>query len=424
MYILITLLFAALVGVGVYAGFLWQGKKNETEARKNAEDEAEKWRTEHESRASKIAELEADLKNAKETAGDSITQVKNAMKDEFKNLSQEILEEKRKKFDEQSGELLTPVREDLKAFQKRINEIHEQSIRDRSALVQQIEDLQKNAQQYGKSADSLALAIKGDSKTQGDWGEVQLEQLLQKSGLRKGEEYEAQPSVRGENGATLRPDFKINLPDNKHLIVDSKVSLRDYEEFCNADNDEQKKTALAKHIKAVKDHVNGLSGKHYANVQGINAPDFVFLFMCLEPALMTALHKEPELFKHAYEKNIVLCSPTTLMAIMRTVERIWRVERQNKNAEEIAKQGAKIYDKLSGFLGSMEDVGKALEKAQTSYDKANNQLKDGSGNLVRQVEKLKTLGALPNKQIPESYATQNDDSENDDANNINLPPLS
>ena len=425
MGIFTTLLVAVLAGVSVFAGLLWRAKNSETEARKKAEAEAEEWRKQHELRAGDIASLETELKNSRTAADESINQVKQAMRDEFKNLSQEVLDEKRKKFDEESSVVLKPVRDELAAFQKRLNEIHGEDIKERSALSQQIQTLKENAEQYGKSADNLALALKGDSKTQGDWGEIQLETLLQHSGLRKGEEYEAQPSTRGENGEVLRPDFKINLPDNKHLVVDSKVSLRDYDDFCQAEDKDGKDAALARHVKAVKNHVNGLSGKHYASAQGINAPDFVFLFMHLEPALMLALHAEPRLFQFAYEKNIILCSPTNLMAIMRTVERIWRVERQNKNAEEIAKQGGKIYDKLSGFLGSMEDVGKALEKAQTSYEKANSQLKDGSGNLVRQVEKLKTLGALPNKKLPDDYADVSADNvENDgDSENItHLPP--
>ena len=425
MGIFTTLLVAVLAGVSVFAGLLWRAKNSETEARKKAEASAEEWRKQHELRAGDVASLKTELKNSQTAADESINQVKQAMRDEFKNLSQEVLDEKRKKFDEESSVVLKPVRDELAAFQKRLNEIHGEDIKDRSALSQQINDLQKNAEQYGKSADNLALALKGDSKTQGDWGEIELELLLEGSGLRKGEGYEAQPTIRGENGEKLRPDFKINLPDNKHLIVDSKVSLRDYTDYCKAEDGDEKDAALARHIKAVKNHVNGLSGKHYASAQGINAPDFVFLFMYVEPALMLALSNEPTLFKYAYERNIVLCSPTNLMAIMRTVEGIWRVERQNKNAEEIAKQGGKIYDKLSGFLGSMEDVGKALEKAQTSYDKANSQLKDGSGNLVRQVEKLKTLGALPNKKLPDGYADVSADNVENDGGSENvthLPP--
>ena len=416
----LIIVILGLLGISAWAVgaalVLWRGKKD-------AEEKTEKCRVECESRGHEIAKLNAKLENAEENQA-FIKEMEKTMGDKFKALSQDVLDEKSQKFSEESDKLLKPVREDLKNLQNKIQDIHTRDVRDRSALTQQIDDLQKNAQQYGKSADNLALALRGNSKTQGDWGEIQLETLLQNSGLRNGEEYEAQPTTRGENGEMLRPDFKINLPDNKHLIVDSKVSLRAYSDFFHAESVEDKKAAIARHVKAVKEHVNGLSSKHYSAARGINAPDFVFMFMTLEPALIEALNSEPGLFAHAYEKNIILCAPTTLMATMRTVERIWRVERQNKNSEEIAKQSGKVYNKLVKFFTVMEKVGTNLDRAQKTYREADSELRE-AGNLAQQVEQLKTLGASTNKRLPDSYAgISADNVENDsDSENVNhLPP--
>ena len=443
------------------AVFFWQEKKTAVMAKENAEAEVkkrqaeveksqaetEKWRGEYEKaksamteartraesteqnvedlkkenkqlleqnkeHASEISKLETELENTNKNAEEKIALLQDVEKNmltKFESLSGDILDKKSKKF----NDVLIPVRDDLQKFQNRVNAIHTKDIEDRSALIQQIKDLQENAEQYGKSADNLALVIKGDSKARGDWGEIQLETLLQRAGLIKGEEYEAQPSMRSEDDKIVRPDFKINLPDGKHFIIDSKVPLTAYYNFFNTEDKNEKKAALANHVQVIKKHVNDLSSRHYTKATGVNAPDFVFMFMPLEPALIDAFHSEPELFAKAYEKSIILCSPTTMMATMRTVERVWRVERQNINAHEIAKQGGDIHDKFCGFLDNMADVEKALRKAQESHHAANEQLQNGKGNLIRRVEKLKKLGVPTKKKIHVDYASVQTDDDDD-----------
>ena len=227
---------------------------------------------------------------------------------------------------------------------------------------------------------------------QGDWGEIALEKLLEDSGLRKGEEYQSQESVRDENGNTVRPDVIIRLPDGKHLIVDSKVSLVAYSQYVVAEDKNPINNALAKHVEAIKTHVKTLSEKHYQNAQGINSPDFVFMFMPIEPAYFAALSADKKLFSDAYNKKIILVAPTTLMATLRTVERIWRLERQNKNAAEIANRAGKIHDKLCGFVGDLEKIGKELKNAQDAYTDATNKLYDGNGNLIGAGGNAKSIG--------------------------------
>lgn len=348
-----------------------------------------------------IAKLETELKNAQQSAAEKIAdlqKVHEKMDAEFKNMAQKILEEKSEKFGEESSNLLKPLREELAQFRERVNNIHTKDAEDRSALKQQITDLKNNAAEYGKSADNLARALKGDSKTQGGWGEIMLANLLEKSGLREGEDYETQKTMSGEDGAILRPDVVVNLPDSKRLIIDSKVSLRDFCDAAEAENPDAEKAALSRHADAVKKHVDNLSSKDYARAKGVKAPDFVFMFMEIEPAFFAALRESPELFSDAYNKKIILCAPTTLMATLRTVERIWQLERQNRNAERIARQGGALFDKFNSFIKSMDKIGAALTNARQSYDHAYSQLSKGRGNLISHANKLKDLGVNAKKQ--------------------------
>ncbi|MGI9296862.1 MAG: DNA recombination protein RmuC [Gammaproteobacteria bacterium] len=427
--------FAAFAAFAAASGFvLW---KNESAARKKAETEcaelrdkyetarrdgaaavsraeagtqnAESLRAENESlrgdktkSAARISELEAELRNARRGAEEKIALLENVrenMTAEFRNLSQGILEEKGKKFGEEHAKLISPLREELKQFRERTESIRTEDAADRSALKQQIESLQSNAAEYGKSADNLARALKGDSRTQGDWGEVTLANLLENSGLREGEEYETQKTLRDEDGNLLRPDVVVKLPGGKHLIVDSKVSLRDYHDSVSAEKDSAaERDALSRHLAAVKKHVAGLSGKHYARLKGVDAPDFVFMFMAVEPAFFAALRADAHLFSEAFDKKIILCAPTTLMATLRTVERIWQLERQSRNAEEMVRQVENFYDKLVNFKESLDDIGAALERASASHRTAEKQLGSGSGNLIGRANKLIELGANPKKK--------------------------
>lgn len=382
--------------------------------------ENEQLRAHKENNAARIAALETELNNAQTQAADKITllqkaqknmneefeKTRQAMGEEFKNLSQNILEEKSKKFDEDSQKLLTPLHKNIQEFRQRIDAIHTEETKERATLKSEIANLQKNAAQVGRDADNLARALKGDSKTQGDWGEIVLETLLEKSGLREGQEYQTQKTVHGDDGKVQKPDVIILLPDNKQLIVDSKVSLRAYYDYVNSEEEEVQKNALVNHVAAIKNHVVGLSDKHYAAAKNINSPDFVFMFMPVESGFFAALKAAPDLFSYAYDKKIVLCAPTTIMATLRTIAHIWRIDAQNKNAEEIARQGGNLYDKFSVFLESMEEIDKSLIKAKNVYDKANNQLRTGSGNLLDRMNKLHQLGI--NSKKPKIAAVNNE----------------
>lgn len=446
------ILIPIVLGISVVAFFSWRG-------RKTAESKQDEWRSKHDvaqtesaravvladekheavvrlreenealreeknQNATIIGQLKAELKGAQQHAAEKIKILEEAqqkmslefekarklMGDEFKILSQSILEEKSKKLGEDSEKLLAPLRQNIKEFKQRIDVVHNEDEVARSSLRQQIKDLQGNAAEYGRSADNLARALKGDSKAQGGWGEITLANLLEKSGLREGEEYETQKKTHGEEGNVLRPDVIINLPDGKHLIVDSKVSLRDYHDSTNAEGDEQE-AAAARHVQAVKNHVKGLSSKHYHQAKNINSPDFVFMFMPVEPAFFAALKASPSLFSETYDKNIILCAPTTLMAILRTVEHVWKLERQNKNAEDIARRGGLLCDKLSSFLEDMNDVGKALSKAKGSFDAASSKLNTGRGNLIGQAKKLREMGIKGKKELPELGNLPNENLE-------------
>ena len=379
-------------------------------------------------RAQKAAELSADNEQLRERAAKAEEQARSAQKQaeetkasltemhkkmsvEFENLSHKVLKEQSQIFGKDSKKILEPLERDLEQFRNQAVALHTEQTRGQESLKEKIAGLQKNTEQVSRDANTLALALKGDSKTQGDWGEVSLAMLLEKSGLSEGEGYKAQAAVRSEDGKNQRPDVVIYLPDNKHLIVDSKVSLRDYHDFVAAEDADSQKRALARHVKAVKNHIAGLSAKHYAAASGINAPDFVFMFMPVEPAFFAALKESPPLFSDAYDKNIVLCAPTTLMAILQTVERIWRTELQNKNAMEISRQGANLYDKFRGFLESMSEIDHALAGARRAYDKAQKQLSEGGGNLVGRVEKLRELGVKPKKLLPRVQSSAAEDPD-------------
>ena len=363
--------------------------------------------------AARIAELETKLQNAQMQANEKIKLLEAAQKnmnaefektgqnmaDKFNNLSQKILEEKSKTFSKDSKELLAPLQKDITTFSARINEIHSKETAARASLKTEVENLQKNAAQVGKDANNLALALKGDNKMQGNWGEMVLATLLEKSGLREGHEYETQQATRNEEGKLLRPDVIINLPDEKKLIVDSKVSLQAYNDYVNSDDMEQEQKALERHVRSVKSHVINLSSKHYADSKNVNAPDFVFMFMPIEPSFFVALNRDPNLFSFAYEKQIILCAPTTIMATLRTVARIWQIDKQNRNAEEIAKRGGALYDKFVGFIDSMGEIDTALGKARNAYDTAYKQLRTGKGNVFGQMDKLRALGINPKKRL-------------------------
>ena len=364
--------------------------------------------SDHRNLMEKLAEQKSDLENLQEK-----------FRIEFKNLANEILEEKSQKFTEQNREkldvLLKPLGEKISEFQKRVEETHKEDIKGRSALDQHLRTLQELNLKMSDEAKNLTKALKGDNKQQGNWGEVILQRILEKSGLRKGSEYETQESTTTADGRRLQPDVIVHLPDEKKLVIDSKVSLNAYEEYSSAEEVDEQNKALKKHINSLRTHVKGLSNKNYETIHGFSSPDFVLLFIPIEPAFGLAMQNDPDLYNEAFDKNIIIVSPTTLLATLATIENVWKQEYQNKNAMEIAARGGALYDKFVLFVESMKDIGNRIQQTQNSYDEAMSRLSIGSGNLVRQADMLKELGAKASKKLPQELVEgQRDSNEESD----------
>lgn len=322
---------------------------------------------------------------------------------EFENLANRIFEAKGQQFNQQSKTLLDstidPLKTQLQEFRKKVEDAYEKETADRNRLSGQIVELQKQAQKIGEDAINLAQALKGNHKAQGNWGEVILERLLEDCGLQKGREYDTQVSSTNAEGARLIPDVIVHLPDNKDIVIDAKCSLVDYERFCSSDDEDERKQFLSAHVQALRSHVKNLSFKDYEKIDGIKSLDFVFIFIPIEAAFMLALQHEPGLYREAYDRKIILVSPTTLLATLRTVDNIWRYEKQNKHAERIAKEAGALHDQFVLLLESMDDIGNALNKTQESYTKARERLQTGRGNLVKRVDDIRRLGAKTKRTI-------------------------
>ena len=330
---------------------------------------------------------------------------KAQLSQEFENLSNKIFEEKNKQFKQSSQEglnsLLNPFKDQLEGLRKKVDDVYVAETKDRIALKEQITSLHDLNKQITEEAASLARALRGEKKTQGNWGELVLETVLEKSGLRQGEEYVREKSITDEDGERYRPDVIINLPEEKHIVVDAKVSLNAYNDYVNAESEADRISFLKQHIDAVRMHIKTLADKAYAKLPGVNSPDFVFLFMPIEPAFMVAFEHDDKLFNDAFEQRIVVVTPTTLLASLRTVSSLWSIERQNKNAKQLAEQAGRVHDKLVGFVEDMEKVGKQLGTVQGTYDNAWSKLKEGRGNLISQAHKFKDLGVRVKKEIPQ-----------------------
>ena len=337
------------------------------------------------------------LKESKELESENL-------KKEFKILANSILEENSEKFKKQNkaqiGSILEPLGEEIKKFKKKIEDNNIDFVERNTVLDQKIQSLSKLNEQLSKDANNLASALKGDSKTQGDWGEAQLEVLLEKSGLMKDVHYSTQGGYKDEEGNTKKPDFIVSLPDNKHLIIDSKVSLTAYELFYNSEKDDQKEN-LKNHIISIRNHFKDLSSKNYTDLYGINTPDQVFMYIPIEPALFLALQEDKNIFMDAYDKRVVLVSNTTLLSTLRVVSELWQFDDQKRNVLEIAKQSGLLYDKFEGFVSDLIKVGNNINSSQHSYQDAMNKLSEGKGNLVSKVENLKKLGAKTKKNLPQ-----------------------
>ncbi|MFN3454841.1 MAG: DNA recombination protein RmuC [Pseudobdellovibrio sp.] len=335
----------------------------------------------------------------------NINEHQNKMTLQFENLAQKIFDEKSNKFSDQNqkqlSNLLDPLKERIKDFEKKVEDTYSQERSERGHLRGEISKLIELNQSMSKEAHNLVVALKGENKTQGNWGELILENILERSGLRKGEEYFTQETLKSsEDERILRPDVIVKLPDGKHLIVDSKVTLAAYEAYSSAESEEEREQQSLAHVESLKRHVNGLSEKKYHLAEQIISPDFVMLFMPLEPAFALAFKLKPDLFEQAWAKNIAIVSPTTLLATLRTVSSLWKQDRQQKNAFEIAKRGGELYDKFAGIVKDLETLGDRLSTVNKSHADIMSKVFQGRGNLISQVEKLKELGAKADKTLP------------------------
>lgn len=351
-------------------------------------------------------ELQTRLEQERRHFAEQLALLQNARADltkEFENLANKIFENKQQQFSSNSKTLLDstldPLKLQLSEFRKKVEDVYEKENAERNRLAGQVVELQKQAQKIGEDAVNLAQALKGNTKAQGNWGEVVLERLLEESGLQKGREYDTQVNFTGNDGSRLMPDVIIHLPENKDIVIDAKCSLVDYEKYCSSDNELERKQFLAAHINSLRAHIKGLSIKNYEKIDGIKALDFVFIFIPIEAAFMLALQHEPALYREAYDRHIVLVSPTTLLATLRTVENIWRYEKQNKNAERIAKEAGALHDQFVLLLDSLDAIGNSINKTQDAYNKARERLHSGRGNLVKRVDDIRRLGAKTKKSI-------------------------
>ena len=371
--------------------------------------ELETTRTQKESLVVQLSKSETDLENLwqrNKEQKQEVEQLQEKFTKEFENLANKILEEKTNKFTEQNKEnlktILSPLQDKIQLFEKKVEDTHKESIDYHAALRQQILGLSVMNEKMSKETINLTKALKGDSKMQGNWGELILERVLEKSGLEKDREYYVQQSFITDDGNRVFPDVVINLPDGKKMIVDSKVTLTAYERYVNEDDDELKEQHLKEHVIAVKRHVEQLSDKSYQDLYHMESPDFVLLFIPIESAFAVALNEDTGIYNKAFEKNIVIVTPTTLLATLRTIDSMWANQKQQENALEIAKQAGALYDKFEGFVLDLVKIGKKMDEAKIEYQGAMNKLVDGKGNLITSVEKLKKMGAKAKKSLPEN----------------------
>ncbi len=333
-----------------------------------------------------------------------LSDAKKQLTDQFEQLANRIFDEKSQRFQSHSREALElqlkPFRDQLSEFRGRVDHIYSDENRERGELKEQLKNLQEMNRNISKEAQNLTRALKGDNKAQGNWGEVILERVLEESGLRKGHEYLTQQSFTDDSGKRRQPDVIVRLPDDKDIVIDAKVSLIAYERYCSSEDDAERQTFLREHAQSVKAHINGLSTKGYEHIEELRTLDFVFIFIPVEAAFMAAFEHDPELFRSAYEKNIIVVGPTTLLATLRTVQSIWRYERQNQNAEKIAKEAGALHDQFALVVQSLEDIGKHLDRGRDAFDKTMNRMTVGRGNLVGRVSRLEALGAKVKKTLP------------------------
>lgn len=411
------------LGLILGAGAVWVVLRLRHEVRKISSDEKLKYlnqelensRKRLEKKDEEIIELnrdlstkEADFKNIHERLQEQkseLEKIQDKFRLEFKNLANEILEEKTKKFTEQNksnlSSILDPLKEKITDFEKKVEQSNKESIDRNAALREQLNNLKELNLKMSVDAENLTKALKGDAKTMGSWGEFILESILEKSGLVKGREYVIRKSFRSEEGNLMQPDIVVKLPERKNIVIDSKVSLVDYEKYVNTDDKDKEDHYLKMHLASLRRHIDSLSAKNYQNLYDIAGLDFVLLFMPVEPAFSLAIQAEEALFMYAYKKNIVIVSPSTLIATLRTIASIWRQEYQNRNVKEIARQGGALYDKFVGLLEDLMEIGKKLDDTRKAYNASMNKLSVGKGNLIKKVQDIKELGASTKKNLPQ-----------------------
>lgn len=340
----------------------------------------------------------------------SIQEIQQKFQLEFQNIANKLLDEKSQKFVETNKThldiLLNPLKENIKAFEEKVDKVYNMEAAERNTLKGVISQLMELNKLISSEAQNLTKALKGDSKKQGNWGEVILERVLERSGLIKDREYRIQVSLTAEDGSRLQPDVIVDLPDEKHIIIDSKVSLVAYERLVNCETEDERKIYSKAHVESIRGHVLDLSSKNYHALYQINSPDFVLLFVPIESSFSFAVQLDTELFSYAWEKRVVIVSPSTLLATLRTISSIWKQERQNRNVLEIARLSGNMYDKFVGFINDMEGIGKNIKQSQAAYDSAINKLTEGAGNLTKTAEKIKSLGAKANKQLDQKYIAE------------------
>ncbi len=380
--------------------------------------EKEHIRTEKETLAIELSRNETEFRNLWDKHNEQkqeVTQLQEKFTKEFENLANKILEEKSNKFTEQNRDniknILAPLQEKIHLFEKKVEDTHKESIDYHAALRQQILGLREMNEQMSRETTNLTKALKGDSKMQGNWGELVLERVLEKSGLEKDREYFVQQSHTTSEGLRVFPDVIINLPDGKKMVVDSKVTLTAYERYINEEDAALRNTFLKEHVSALRRHVDQLGEKNYHDLYHMESPDFVLLFIPIEAAFAIALNEDTALYNKAFEKNIVIVTPSTLLATLRTIDSMWTNQKQQENAVEIARQAGALYDKFTGLVTDLIAVGKKMDDAKSGYADAMNKLTDGKGNLITSVQKLKIMGAKAKKALPESLIRR---AENDD----------
>tara|TARA_B100001059_G_scaffold111000_1_gene111196 strand:- start:735 stop:2009 length:1275 start_codon:yes stop_codon:yes gene_type:complete len=393
--------------IGVVIGYLFGRVKSGSEMNSAYPELLANNRVLEEKLSSQQQQFESQLK--------LLQDAKQILTQEFENLANRIFDEKQTKFSAQSKEALevslSPLRRDIGDFRKQVESVYDKENADRNKLVGQISELQKQTMQISADAVSLANALRGDNKAQGNWGEFVLEKLLEDSGLTNGREYDTQVALKDEDGRRRNPDVIIHLPEGRDIVIDAKVSLVDYERYFHAEDEDTKQQCLNQHLASLKAHIRGLSGKDYESLEGVNSLDFVLIFIPVESAFMLALDQAPDMMRDAYDRGIIVVSPSTLMVTLRTIKNLWRYADQNLNAQVIADKAGGLYDQFVLYIEALEDVGRHLDKSREVWDTAHKRLVSGRGNLVRRSEELKKLGAKAKKSIPDnvrSIASQQD----------------